>query len=142
MRKSLPVTGLVKCFTASCTCVVRNTLLRRFQLLLLVAIGFFISAKSFAQSGVAPVVAPTGGMNIDGFLERQGSAGDWLAATGGSTAGTYLFLSTAPGAPAPPFNVAPYTGKIFHKIDLYNDANDEGFDGGNKLNQNPNVWGW
>ena len=98
----------------------------------------FISKNVFAQgAGTAPVVPPTGFMAIDGFLQRQGGVGDWLAAPGGSAAGTYLFNSTAPGTPA---IVAP--GLIFHKLDRFNDADDEGFDGGNKLFQNPNVWGW
>jgi hypothetical protein len=41
------------------------------------------------------------------------------------------------GLPAPGIKFS------FLKRDLFNDqTNDEIFDGGNKLNQNPNVWGW
>ena len=98
----------------------------------------FISENIYSQAGTAPVVPPTGLMAIDGFLQRQGAVGDWLAAPGGSAAGTFLFNSTAPGTPA--FVSA---GKIFHRVDLFNsNTSDEIFDGGNKLNDDPNDWGW
>jgi len=123
-------------FTKWCAGLTKNVKLLATLFLLS---SFFISENVFAQPGpgTAPVVPPTNGMAIDGFLQRQGTPGDWLAAPGGSTAGTYLFNSTAPGTPA---ISAP--GLIFHKIDIFNDANDEGFDGGNKLFQDPNTWGW
>jgi len=98
---------------------------------------FFISENIFAQAGTAPVSPPTGGMKIDGFLQRQTAGiGDWLKGTGLDGAGTFLFNDD--GTPAV---VAP--GKIFNKVDLYNDqTSDEIFDGGNKLNDDPNDWGW
>ena len=98
---------------------------------------FFISENVFAQAGTAPVLPPTTGFKIDGFLQRQTAGiGDWLKGTGLDGAGTFLFNDDGTVALVSP-------GKIFHKIDLYNDnQNDEIFDGGNKLNDDPNDWGW
>ena len=53
-----------------------------------------------------------------------------------AVASTILYFTNA-GA------VAPLITFAFLKRDLFNDqVNDEIFDGGNKLNQNPNDWGW
>ncbi|HEX5651577.1 MAG TPA: hypothetical protein VFX58_00795, partial [Chitinophagaceae bacterium] len=108
----------------------------------LLFMGLLCSAGVFGQAGTAPVVPPNPpavGFAIDGYLERQGVAGDWLAAPGGSPAGTYFFSSTPPGAPL--FPNPPILS--YHPIDLWNDqVNDDIFDGGNKLFQDPNVWGW
>ena len=69
---------------------------------------------------------------IDGFLQRQGASGDWLAAAGGS-ANNYVF--TDAGVPLVPL--------AYRLVDLFNDQTfDDIFDGGNKLFQNPNDWGW
>lgn len=102
----------------------------------------FIAENIFGQAGTANVVAPTGGMKLDGYLQRQTGTGDWLRNTslGLTGAGTYLFNDD--GTIAAPYNGAAYSGLIFHKMDLYSDANDEGFDGGNKLFHDPNTWGW
>ena len=60
--------------------------------------------------------------------------GDWLQAAGGS-ANNFIF--TDAGLPAPGIMFS------FLKRDLFNDqTNDEIFDGGNKLIENPNDWGW
>jgi hypothetical protein len=69
---------------------------------------------------------------IDGFLQRQtAAAGDWLAGPGGAT----NIVFTDAGVPLVPL--------AYLKTDLFNDqTNDDIFDGGNKLFQNPNVWGW
>jgi hypothetical protein len=102
---------------------------------------FFISQNVFSQAGTANVVAPVGGMKLDGYLQRQTGVGDWLKGAGAlNGAGTYLFNDD--GTVAAPYNGAAYSGLIFHKMDLFNDANDEGFDGGNKLFHDPNTWGW
>ena len=94
------------------------------------------STLSFGQAGNAPMqqLAPfPGPFAIDGFLQRQGANGDWLAAAGGS-ANNFVFTNAG----------APVAGLIaFHQLDLFNDlVNDDIFDGGNKLFQNPNDWGW
>ena len=108
---------------------------------ILLLCGFFISQNGLSQAGTANVVAPIGGMKLDGYLQRQTGVGDWLKGAGAlNGAGTYLFNDD--GSIAAPYNGAAYSGLIFHKVDLYNDANDEGFDGGNKLFHNPNTWGW
>ena len=123
------------CLNAWCTGLTKNVkLLVAFFLLG----SFFISENIFAQAGTAPVVPPNTGMKIDGFLQRQVPVvGDWLKGTAPlNAAGTFIFNDDGSGAIVSP-------GKIFHKIDLFSDqTNDEIFDGGNKLDDNPNVWGW
>ena len=97
-----------------------------------------ISGNIFGQAGTAPVLPPTTGFKVDGFLQRQSvGIGDWLKGTAPlNGAGTFLFNDDGTVALASP-------GKIFHKVDLYSDqTNDEIFDGGNKLDDDPNVWGW
>lgn len=103
---------------------------------------FFISKDTFSQAGTANVVAPLGGMKLDGYLQRQSNGiGDWLKGTNPlNGVGTYLFNDD--GSIAAPYTGAEYSGLIFHKVDLYNNQDDEGFDGGNKLFHNPNTWGW
>src|SRR6186713_983247 len=95
------------------------------------------STVSFGQAGNAPMqyLPPFPGLfAIDGYLQRQGVNGDWLQAAGGSADN---FIFTDAGLPAPGIKFS------FLKKDLFNDqTNDEIFDGGNKLNQDPNVWGW
>jgi len=95
------------------------------------------STVSFGQAGNAPMqqLPPfPGPFAIDGFLQRQGASGDWLAAAGGS-ANNFVFTNA--GVPVPGIVLA------YLKTDLWDDlVNDDIFDGGNKLNQNPNVWGW
>lgn len=104
---------------------------------------FFISENIFAQAGTANVVAPTGGMKLDGYLQRQTAGiGDWLKNSSLSLTGAGTYLFNDDGSVAAPYTDAQYSGLIFHKVDLYNDANDEGFDGGNKLFHDPNTWGW
>ena len=124
----------VTLFTARINCI-----------LICLLLGTIVSVSSFSQTGpgipgVAPMVPPTGNMDINGFLQRQGAAGDWLAAPGGSPAGTYIF----PDAPTGGFGVFPGLVPLsFHLVDRYNDQTlDEIFDGGNKLFHDPNTWGW
>src|SRR6187402_393216 len=95
-----------------------------------------VSTLSFAQ---LPQYAPMqrlpqfpGRFTIDGFLQRQvGTEGDWLAGPGGAT----NIVFTDAGVPLVPL--------AYRAVDLFNDqTNDDIFDGGNKLFQNPNDWGW
>ena len=72
-----------------------------------------------------------GPLAIDGFVQRQGAAGDWLPGPGGAT--NIVFTN----------NCTPLVPFAYHLTDLFNDqVNDDIFDGGNKLFQNPNDWGW
>jgi hypothetical protein len=93
-----------------------------------------VSTLSFAQAGNAPMVSlPNfpGPMAIDGNTRRQGAAGDWFAGPGGTT--NIVFTD----------NCVALVPLAYHLVDLYDDqVNDDIFDGGNKLNQNPNDWGW
>ena len=93
-----------------------------------------VSTLSFAQAGNAPMQAlPSfpGPFAIDGFLQRQGVNGDWLAGPGGAT----NIVFTDAGVPLVPL--------AYLLRDLWDDqVNDDIFDGGNKLFQNPNDWGW
>ena len=94
-----------------------------------------VSTFSFGQAGNAPMQSlPNfpGPFAIDGFLQRQtAAAGDWLAGPGGAT----NIVFTDAGVPLVPL--------AYLRTDLFNDqTNDDIFDGGNKLFQNPNVWGW
>jgi hypothetical protein len=110
-------------------------------LFVLLAIGFFISVKADAQAGYGTVPTdpiPIGGLRIDGFLQRQGTAGDWLAASSGSPSGTYLFNND--GTKAAPFASYPL---LFHKIDPYNQqACEQRFTGGSQLDDDPRTWHW
>jgi hypothetical protein len=93
-----------------------------------------VSTLSFGQSGNAPMQSlPNfpGPMAIDGFIQRQGTAGDWQAGPGGTT--NVVFTN----------NCVALVPLAYRLIDPYNDlVNDDIFDGGNKLFQNPNDWGW
>ena len=93
------------------------------------------STLSFGQAGNAPMVSlPNfpGPMAIDGFTRRQTAlAGDWFAGPGGAT--NIVFTD----------NCVPLVPLAYHLTDLWNDqVNDDIFDGGNKLFQDPNTWGW
>ena len=126
------------CYTRWLTAFTKHLITRTSLFILLF---LFIADNIFGQAGTANVVAPVGGMKLDGHLKRQSAVGDWLKGSGTfNGVGTYLFNDD--GTIAAPYNGAEYSGLIFHKIDRQNDQNDEGFDGGNKLFQNPNVWGW
>ena len=84
--------------------------------------------------GVAPVVAPAGGLAIDGNLLANtptADAGDWLSGSGG-TGGALLDANGTPLNPA----------TTFHFVDPYDADNDETFIGGLKWTDNPNTWGW
>src|SRR4030095_11502933 len=93
-----------------------------------------VSTLSFGQAGNAPMQSLpnfTGPMAIDGFDTRQGAAGDWLPGPGG--ANNTVFTSTC----------TPLVPLAYRLVDLFNDqTNDDIFDGGNKLFQDPNTWGW
>jgi len=123
------------CFEKWCTGFTKHV---KLSATFFLAISLFIAENIFSQAGTAPVLPPTTGFKIDGFLQRQSvGIGDWLKGTAPlNGAGTFLFNDDGTVALASP-------GKIFHKVDLYSDqTNDEIFDGGNKLDDDPNVWGW
>ncbi len=97
----------------------------------------------FGQEGTAPVNPPVGGLRVDGFLGRQGAAGDWFAGPGGSGAGTFLFN---------PDGTSPYPSllnqTLFWKLDPYTlggttiGGTEDRFTQGSQLNDDPNTWGW
>src|SRR6188474_3615452 len=93
-----------------------------------------VSTLSFGQTGNAPMQSlPNfpGPMAIDGFIQRQGAAGDWQAGPGGAT--NVVFTNSCVA-------LVPLAYRL---TDPFNDlVNDDIFDGGNKLFQNPNTWGW
>src|SRR6187399_920522 len=93
-----------------------------------------VSTLSYGQAGNAPMQSlPNfiGPMAIDGFIQRQGAAGDWQAGPGGTT--NVVFTNSCVA-------LVPIAYRL---TDLFNDqVNDDIFDGGNKLFQDPNTWGW
>jgi len=113
-----------------------NRLFSKFNLLQLTIMicTTLVSTLSFGQAGNAPMQSlPNfpGPLAIDGFIQRQGVNGDWQAGPGGAT--NVVFNNSC----------VPLVPLAFYFTDLFNDqTNDEIFDGGNKLNDNPNVWGW
>src|SRR6266496_750949 len=112
-------------------------------LMLTLLSSFFVPAIK-AQVGTAPVSPPIGGLRIDGFLLRQGAAGDWFAgAAPFNGAGTYLFN---------PNGTSPYpallNNTLFWKLDPYTlggttiGGTEDRFTQGSQLNQDPNTWAW
>jgi hypothetical protein len=102
---------------------------------ILICTTILVSTLSFAQAGDAPMQSlPNfpGPMRIDGFLQRQSAAaGDWLAGPGGATNRVF----TDAGAALVPL--------AYRLEDRWDDLiRDDIFDGGNKLFQDPNLWGW
>lgn len=93
---------------------------------------FFSLSSMFGQAGNAPMQSSPqfpGPLAIDGFLQRQGSAGDWLSGPGG--AGNAIF--TDAGVPLIPL--------CFHFRDQYNSASDEVFSKG-YFQDDPNTMKW
>jgi hypothetical protein len=113
-----------------------NRLFSKFNLLQLTILicTTLVSTLSLGQAGNAPMQSlPNfpGPMAIDGFIQRQGANGDWQAGPGGAT--NVVFNGSC----------SPLVPLAFYFTDLFNDqTNDQIFDGGNKLNDNPNDWGW
>ena len=81
---------------------------------------------------VAPVISPVGGFNIDGYLERQGAAGDWFSGNPPFDApGTFVFsLTSIPSLPHSFTIVDPW---VFVGDNVFFKA---GF------NENPNTFKW
>jgi hypothetical protein len=114
----------------------------------LILLSSFFTADVFGQGGVgtAPVVPPTGGLQIDGFLDRHTlDHGDWFNGTGAfldPTGTRYLFNCDG---------TSPYASllgqTLFWKKDPYT-ANGTTFGGtedrfsGSALNDNPGTWKW
>src|SRR5262249_32214879 len=91
---------------------------------------------------VAPVSRPTGGFAIDGDLLSNtptspspfaANQGDWYAGPGGS--GGNVLNSDTTGTPVD-------STTTYHLVDLYNNAADDNFAGGQKVDNNPNTWNW
>jgi hypothetical protein len=94
-----------------------------------------------ASPGVAPVNPPCGGFGIDGDLFANTpttpaaflNAGDWIQTN--SFSGTGCGVLKTDGTPIDP-------SFTFHYYDAYNSKCDDGFDGGQKFDDNPNNWTW
>jgi hypothetical protein len=98
-----------------------------------------VSTLSFGQAGNAPMqqLPPfPGQFAIDGFLQRQGVNGDWLAAAADNNTGINRIFTNAGVA-------APLIQFSFFKRDPFSDqTNDEIYTQGAKLDDNPNDWHW
>lgn len=91
-----------------------------------------LSIVIIGKAQVAPVISPTGGFSIDGYLERQGAAGDWLKGNSPlDVAGSYVFSSA--GIPLLPYS--------FRFVDLWNSNDDNVFSKAG-FNENPNTFKW
>ncbi|HET9824437.1 MAG TPA: hypothetical protein VFP87_03840, partial [Chitinophagaceae bacterium] len=112
---------------------------------MLFLVSSFLTTGVFGQgTGTAPVNPPIGGMRIDGFLARQGAAGDWFAGASPFNGALTFFFN--------PNGTSQYPSllnkTLFWKTDAYK-ANGTTFNGpedrftqGSKLNQDPNDWTW
>lgn len=110
----------------------RKTYLRQLTIMICTTL---VSTLSFGQAGIAPMQELPqfpGPLKIDGFLQRQDAVnGDWLPGPGGAT---NTILNNAG---------VPLVTLGYHLLDPWDDLiNDDIFDGGNKLFQDPNTWGW
>jgi len=89
---------------------------------LLLLLTVLLLDKSFGQSGIAPVISPVGGFAIDGYLQRQGAAGDWGAGPGGNQPGS----------------VVPYT----HIQDIFGSRVHDNVISKGRFQDNPNSYEW
>src|SRR5207253_3080272 len=103
--------------------------------------------------GVAPVSPPTGGFAIEGDLLSNTptscsglpaptptppcpfapNQGDWYPGPGGS--GGNVLNGDATRTPVD-------STTTFHLVDAYSSATDDNFNGGDKVDDNPNTWNW
>src|ERR1041385_3467768 len=85
-------------------------------------------------AGTAPVTVPAGGFALDGDLLANtpiSGIGDWV--TGSSGSGGFVLNNDG----------TPVNGTTtFHLTDLFNNASDNNFAGGKKVDDNPNIWTW
>jgi len=82
-------------------------------------------------TGIAPVSPPVGGFGIDGDLKANATSGDWLPGPAGSQ-----------GAVLNNDGSAVDSSTTFHITDPYDSDTDDVFGGGDKVNDDPNTWGW
>src|SRR5881296_1285346 len=105
----------------------------------LLALGIPLNlAATPPPAGVAPFLAPAGGLAIDGNLitgTPVANVGDWLICTNVAPPGTAGAVLDKNGAPLD-------ISRTFHLIDLYNANNDTTFTGGHKWFDDPNTWQW
>ena len=111
-----------------------NSIVKLYALKYVLAFLFYLSffLKGISQVGTVPINTPTGGFRIDGYLQRQGAAGDWLSAPGLNQAGSYILDNT--GFPVLPVSFDEY-------FDLWDDNNDDVFLRG-KFGDDPNTMRW
>src|SRR6266850_4202459 len=86
-------------------------------------------------NGIALVSPPAGGFSIAGSLLANvptSGVGDWVSNSIASGGGFVLY---ADGTAVDPT-------KTFHFIDAYGSGSDDNFAGGDKVDDDPNTWGW
>ena len=89
---------------------------------------------SFGQAGVVPLSTPTGGFRIDGYLERQTTAGDWVKGNAPLDApGSFLFSSAG---------ASLYPRNTYRITDLFNDQINDDIFGKGKFQDDPNIMTW
>src|SRR6266571_6386955 len=86
-------------------------------------------------NGIAPVSPPAGGFSIAGSLLANvptSGVGAWVSNSIASGGGFVLY---ADGTAVDPT-------KTFHFIDTYGSGMDDNFAGGDKVDDDPNIWAW
>lgn len=96
--------------------------------ILFLLISVSLGITSFSQSTTIPVFSPSGGFRIDGYLQRQGEAGDWFAGPGGSATGSFIFDDAG-------------NSFALHYIDRWNDDSDNVFFKG-RFGDDPSTMKW
>ena len=115
----------------------RNNWWQRSELLALLSAGLALVSwlpQAGAATGTAPVTSPTGGFGIEGDLQANtptNGIGDWVPGPAGP-GGNVL---TSAGVPL-------NSSTTIHVIDLFSNNADDNFGGGDKVNDDPNTWGW
>ncbi len=90
---------------------------------------------SAPPNGTAPVSLPAGGFGIEGDLLANiptSGVGDWVSNSVSSGGGFVLYTN---GTPVDTMTTS-------HFIDLQNSSTDDNFAGGNKVDDDPNIWTW
>ncbi len=84
--------------------------------------------------GTAPIIVPAGGFGIEGDLQANTPGvgiGDWIPGPAGAGE-SVLDLAGNPVHPA----------ITFHLLDAFDSGLDDNFGGGDKVDEDPNTWGW
>src|SRR5258705_5080586 len=96
--------------------------------ILFLLISASLGITNFSQPTTLLVGPPSGGFRIDGYLQRQGEAGDWFAGPGGSAPGSFIFDDAG-------------NSFALHFIDRWNDDSDNVFIKG-RFGDDPSTMKW